>query len=182
MSDGAKDRARSAPGPSPYASAPTANATIKVASHCISASLLLHPSQAYATARRATDRRQPQADGEGGCGDTGSAVIAGAGWELDIGWPKDPVAFLAWINAEQVIARLHEQIKRLPAQANALSAAERSRRMTEITARILELEHEEEALVEAPLEKGHDGVSRREGVSPAVVLGVRVINPARAAA
>ena len=53
---------------------------------------------------------------------------------LDIGWPKDQVAFLAWLNAEQVVARLHEQIDRLPVQANAVSAAERSRRMTEISA------------------------------------------------
>ena len=112
----------------------------------------------------------------------GTPSLQVQGDRLDIAWPKDPVAFLAWVNAAQVTARLHEQIDRLPAPANALSAAERSRRMTEITARILELEHEEEALVEAALEKGHDGVSRREGVSPAVVLGVRVINPARAAA
>ena len=101
---------------------------------------------------------------------------------LDIGWPKDPVAFLAWVNAEQVVARLHEQIDRLPAPANALSAAERNRRTTEISARILELEHEEEALVEAALEAGHDGVSRREVASPAVVLGVRVSTRARVAA
>ena len=47
--------------------------------------------------------------------------------------------------------------------------------MTEISARILELEHQEEALVEVALEAAHDGVSRREGVSPAVVLGVRVV-------
>ena len=104
------------------------------------------------------------------------------GGKLDIGWPKDPVAFLAWVNAEQVIARLHEQIDRLPAPANALSAAERNRRTAEINARILDLEHEEEALVEAALEAGHDGVSRREVASPAVVLGVRVSTPARAAA
>ena len=104
------------------------------------------------------------------------------GGKLDIAWPKDPVAFLAWINAEQVVARLHQQIDRLPVQANALSAAERNRRTTEITARILELEHEEEALVEAALEAGHDGVSRREGVSPAVVLGIRVSTRAREAA
>ena len=49
------------------------------------------------------------------------------GGKLDIGWPKDPVAFLAWVNAEQVVARLHEQTP-----ANALSAAERNRRTTEI--------------------------------------------------
>ena len=102
------------------------------------------------------------------------------GGKLDIGWPKDPVAFLAWVNAEQVIARLHEQIDRLPAPANALSAAERNRRTDEINARILDLEHEEEALVEAALEAGHDGVSRREGVSPAVVLAVRVSKKAGA--
>jgi hypothetical protein len=48
------------------------------------------------------------------------------GGKLDIGWPKDPVAFLAWVNAEQVVARLHEQIDRLPAPANALSAAEQT--------------------------------------------------------
>jgi hypothetical protein len=101
---------------------------------------------------------------------------------LDIGWPKDPVAFLAWVNAEQVVARLHEQIERLPVPANALSAAERNRRSAEINACILELEHEEEALVEAALEAGHDGVSRREVASPAVVLGVRVSTRARAAA
>jgi hypothetical protein len=102
------------------------------------------------------------------------------GGKLDIAWPKDPVAFLAWVNAEQVVARLHEQIDRLPAPANALSAAERNRRTAEINARILELEHEEEALVEAALEAGHDGVSRREVASPAVVLGVST--RARAAA
>ena len=45
---------------------------------------------------------------------------------------QGPVAFLAWVNAEQVIARLHRQIDRLPAPANALSAAERNRRTTEI--------------------------------------------------
>ena len=105
----------------------------------------------------------------------GAPSLQVQGERLDIAWPKDPVAFLAWINAEQVVARLHQQIDRLPVQANALSAAERSRRMTEISARILELEHQEEALVEVALEAGHDGVSRREGVSPAVVLGVRVI-------
>ena len=112
----------------------------------------------------------------------GAPSLQVQGGKLDIAWPKDPVAFLAWLNAEQVVARLHQQIDRLPVQANALSAAERSRRMTEISARILELEHQEEALVEAALEAGHDGVSRREGVSPAVVLGVRVSTRARAAA
>jgi hypothetical protein len=36
--------------------------------------------------------------------------------------------------------------------------------------------------VEAALEVGHHGVSRREGVSPAVVLGVKVGRRASAAA
>ena len=112
----------------------------------------------------------------------GTPSLQVQGGKLDIAWPKDPVAFLAWVNAEQVVARLHQQIDRLPVPANALSAAERNRRTTEISARILELEHQEEALVEAALEAGHDGVSRREGVSPAVVLGVRVSTRASAAA
>jgi hypothetical protein len=54
--------------------------------------------------------------------------------------------------------------------------------MTETSTRILELEHQEEALVDAALEAGHDGVSRREGESPAVVLGVRVSRRASTAA
>ena len=77
-------------------------------------------------------------------------------------------------------ARLHEQIERLPVPANALSAAERNRRTAEINARILDLEHQEEALVEVALDAGHDGVNRREVVSPPVVLGVRISTRARA--
>jgi hypothetical protein len=46
----------------------------------------------------------------------------------------------------------------------------------------LELEHREEALVEAALAAGHEGVSRREGVTAAVVLGVKVGRRASAAA
>ena len=79
-------------------------------------------------------------------------------------------------------ARLHEQIEQLPVPANALSTAERNRRTAEINARILDLEHQEEALVEVALDAGHDGVSRREVASPAVVLGVRVSTRARVAA
>jgi hypothetical protein len=100
---------------------------------------------------------------------------------LDVTWPKDPIAFVAWIDPERVLARLHEQIDRLPIQANAVSTAERSRRTAEIGARVLKLEHEEEALVQSALTAGH-AVCRREGVSPAVVLGVRIGQRASAAA
>ena len=57
----------------------------------------------------------------------------------------------------------------------------RSRRTAEIGARVLKLEHEEEMLVEAALAAGH-GISRRESVNPAVVLGLRISTRARAAA
>jgi hypothetical protein len=50
------------------------------------------------------------------------------GGELRIVWPKDPVAFLAWVEQERVVSGLHKQIDALPTSVDALSAAEKEER------------------------------------------------------
>ncbi len=40
--------------------------------------------------------------------------------KLDVGWPRNPVAFLAPVDPERAVARLHEQIDWRPVAANTL--------------------------------------------------------------
>lgn len=61
----------------------------------------------------------------------------------------------------------------MPGEAEALSPAERERRLAEIEDRLLDAERAEEALVEAMIADGRD-VARRLDADPRAILGVAV--------
>jgi hypothetical protein len=93
----------------------------------------------------------------------------------------DVLALLCWCCPEQVWKALTRSIREQPVRADAMSAEERTRRVTELEAQLSALEHREEALV---LRAAGDGleVLRRPDASPAAVLGVVVVARQTAAA
>jgi hypothetical protein len=102
--------------------------------------------------------------------------------DFDFGIPPVPLArLLAWLAPEPMLAALERDIDALPEAQASMPAAQRTRRLAEISARIDQLEREEEALVESAQAQGLD-VLRRESASPAAVLGVAVAQAKAAAA
>jgi hypothetical protein len=78
--------------------------------------------------------------------------------------------------AQKPIAEL-DQIK----TDGALPAAERQRLVAQLTARIEQLGREEEALIEMAGSQGF-AIARRMNASPPIILGVKIVRTAEAAA
>lgn len=85
-------------------------------------------------------------------------------------------ALLAWVDADKIIAGLEAEIDLLPENKTALPAKEKTKRTTELTENLDELERLEEALVEAAIAEGAD-VLRRPTASPLAVLGLSLAKP-----
>jgi hypothetical protein len=91
-----------------------------------------------------------------------------------VGGTDDVLQLLCWCCPEQVYKALVRAIREQPARADAMSAAERVRRVAELESQLLELELLEEALIMRAAGDGLD-VLRRVDADPRCVLGVTVI-------
>ncbi len=85
--------------------------------------------------------------------------------------PGAASALIAWLFGDQLLAALTRSVD----QIAGISAAERQQRIADLEARILQLEHEEESLVEQALAKGLD-IERRPGASGYALLGVSPVS------
>jgi len=87
---------------------------------------------------------------------------------------------LAWLDPDAMIARLHEEIDTMPIPKLALTPSARQKRLTDIAAKLLDLERIEEALIEAA-EDRDQFVPRRPNADPQAILGVTIAKKAKAA-
>jgi hypothetical protein len=93
---------------------------------------------------------------------------------------EDVLALLAWAAPDPVCRALERALPESDGN-DALSAAERGKRVAEIEARLLELERREEALIELAQADGIE-VMRRSDASPLCVLGLVIKQAAPAVA
>jgi hypothetical protein len=103
--------------------------------------------------------------------DTVSGTLNVRAWRT-----ADTAAVLAWLHRDTLIARLTAE---LGDNADGLSAADRQTRVKQFKTRLDALERQEELLVVRALADGI-AVDRRPDVSPACVLGVKVVKAAKA--
>lgn len=94
---------------------------------------------------------------------------------LDLG------ATLAWLDSDNLIKRLNDEIDALPDARLTLSTAEKAEREGGLTSQLDTLERAEESLIEAAAEEGLN-IERRVDASPVAVLGVVIKMPASRAA
>lgn len=106
-------------------------------------------------------------------------------WRRAGAWAQNAlsdVALHAWLNPAAMEASLHREIDALNSDdANAITAADKAKRVAELEAQILEAERGEESLIEQA-QLADQYVPRRPRASPLAVLGVQVkVRAARAA-
>lgn len=82
-------------------------------------------------------------------------------------------AILAWLDPAALLGRLEDEIDALPAPALALSLKEKTERLAVAKAKLLVLEREEEALIEAAFDDGQH-IVRRFDADPQAIIGVQV--------
>lgn len=82
-------------------------------------------------------------------------------------------AILAWLDPERLLKRLEDEIDAMPAPTLALSVKEKNERLAVAKEKLLHLEREEEALIEAAYDDG-ERVVRRYDADPVAILGVQI--------
>jgi hypothetical protein len=87
---------------------------------------------------------------------------------------ETPWAFFCWLDPTKATAKVTELIDALPVPEGAMTTAEKAKSVAALTAKIEQLEDQEEALILVAAIAGHD-VLRRPNASPAAVLQVRVV-------
>jgi hypothetical protein len=91
--------------------------------------------------------------------------------------PGNIVAVLAWLHPEEMRQRLRDDAMAIREEKErhlpVMTPEARKAKLRELDARILALEHEEEALIVEAAECGQS-IERRENASPAALLGVKV--------
>ncbi len=113
--------------------------------------------------------------------DLGRVTVTGigAGDALSVTWPgpqhggRDPLHLFAALFPDQVVDLLRRAVA-TTVNAHPLPLAQRPARIAALERELLELEHGEEALIEAAIARG-EAVHRSRTASPAAVLGVRVV-------
>ena len=85
------------------------------------------------------------------------------------------VGLMAWIDPDRMAQRLEAEVDALP-DDEAMTDDEQREALADLDAEIDALERNEEALIEAALERGVD-ILRRSSVSPPCVLGVKLPAP-----
>jgi hypothetical protein len=86
----------------------------------------------------------------------------------------DAAALLAWCDPTAMIKALEREIDAMPDERrDAMLAAERERRVAELSANLELLERQEEVLIERAAEQGQE-IARREDASPSAILSVVV--------
>jgi hypothetical protein len=96
--------------------------------------------------------------------------------------PDHVFGMMAWFDPEAAARRLEAEIDAQPEAPLALPDDDKRRRLTELAARLDDLERTEEALIVAAHDAGYVAVLRRPTASPAAVLGVRIVRREAAAA
>lgn len=86
--------------------------------------------------------------------------------------PAEPMAIAAWLNQNQLIEKLEEEVNKLPNQPNAMSASARSKALSEKEDELAAAEVAEESILRASEVSGNPQV-RRIDQSPPIVLGIR---------
>lgn len=82
-------------------------------------------------------------------------------------------AIISWLDPDALIKRLEDEIDALPVPPLTLSLKEKNERLTVAKAKLLTLEREEEALIEAASDDGQR-IVRRYDADPVAVLGVQI--------
>lgn len=90
-------------------------------------------------------------------------------------------AILCWLVEERMTEELDAIIEAMPAPALALTPSEKAERLSTIKGKLLELERQEEAIIEAAENDGQD-IPRRPNADPRAILGVTIVNRREAAA
>jgi hypothetical protein len=91
----------------------------------------------------------------------------------------DIAALLCWQNQAAMVSAIEREIDALSETQPAMSAAEQSKRASELAGQLLELERQEEALIDKAASEGVD-IPRRENASPVAVLGITVVAKVKA--
>jgi hypothetical protein len=94
---------------------------------------------------------------------------------------RDSINVMAWLRPADFVTALESEIDMMPDPVLAMTAEEREKRTSELSARLDVLERQEESLIEAALAQGVV-VARREEASPLAVLNVRIVARVQAAA
>jgi hypothetical protein len=87
---------------------------------------------------------------------------------------RDPLALLAWLFPEAMVAKLHAAVDVVADDSRALSDRDRASRLEKLAAQLDEAERTDEALVANAALNGVD-IARRGDASPEAVLGVRAV-------
>ena len=82
-------------------------------------------------------------------------------------------AILAWLDPAALLGRLEDEIDALPTPALTVSLKEKNERLAVAKSKLLVLEREEEALIEAASDDG-ENIVRRYDADPQAILGVAV--------
>jgi hypothetical protein len=90
-------------------------------------------------------------------------------------------AILCWLIEERMTEELDRIIEAMPAPALAVTPSEKAERLSTIKGKLLELERQEEAIIDAAEKDGQD-IPRRPNADPAAILGVVIVNRKVAAA
>jgi hypothetical protein len=103
--------------------------------------------------------------------DDGRGFVPGGDWG----------AVLCWLFEEGMTEELEKIVEAMPAPPLALTPSEKAERLAANKVRLLELERQEEAVIDAAARDGLD-ISRRPNADPAAILGVTIVNRREAAA
>ena len=82
-----------------------------------------------------------------------------------------PFEIECWLHPDDVVAKLDAEIDALPVSPLALSAADKAARLEELSAAMLSLERDEEALIAGSAQE----IARRPQADPRAVLGVIIV-------
>jgi len=96
--------------------------------------------------------------------DDGRGFVPGGDWG----------AVLCWLHEEHMTDELDAIIEAMPAPSLALTPSEKAERLAAVKAKLLELERQEEAVIDAAEKDGQD-IPRRPNADPAAILGVVIV-------
>lgn len=134
----------------------------------------------YQAGPRAADLKRAARAYVRGLAETGRPKITGTHEKFEIEFQTGQFtlapnmrAILAWLDPVALTKRLEDEIDAMPVPALALSSKEKNERLGVAKAKLLVLEREEEALIEAAYDDGQQ-IVRRYDADPAAILGVQI--------
>jgi hypothetical protein len=134
----------------------------------------------YLAGPRAADMKRAAKNYVAGLAATGRPTITATHEKFDLafdggGFTVAPNvrAILAWLDPDALLKRLEDEIDAMPVPELTLSLKEKNERLAAAKAKLLVLEREEEALIEAASDSGQH-VVRRFDADPQAILGVQI--------